>query len=494
MQVQTRILLVDDEQSVLSSLKRVLRPLDMDISTASNGQEALDLLEKHPVDIVISDLTMPVMTGIELCSQIAEKYPETIRIMLTAHAESEHILNAINTGRVWGYLQKPWDNQQLIILIQQALRDHQLQAERQLLRNTLARYQKRRRKDFGGFVGDSIAMQFVYGAIEKCAPSNASVFITGESGTGKEVAAEAIHNYSKRKNDPFIALNCAAIPSELMESEIFGHVKGAFSGAVANRDGAATLAHEGTLFLDELGEMDISLQAKILRFIQTGTFQRVGSSKEEKVDVRFVCATNREPMQAIKEQKLREDLYYRLNVISIDLPPLRERDEDVLQIAVHFMRHYSRQEEKEFVGFSKDAESLLRHYAWPGNVRQLQNIIHSCVIMSDGPLIGSDIIAGQLKISPQEAKQLSVAPVPRLNPEETISSAQPETLSSIAENGPTENAVTTQPPTATQIETLAMVERKAIEQALSYYHDNVVKAATALGVSPSTLYRKMQSW
>ncbi|WP_100642940.1 sigma-54-dependent transcriptional regulator [Alteromonas facilis] len=487
MQIQKRILLVDDESSVLSSLKRVLRPLDMDISVAETGIDALRLLEKSPVDIVISDLTMPGMSGVELCSEIAAKYPETIRIMLTAHAESHHILEAINTGRVWGYLQKPWDNQQLLILIQQAFRDQELQVERQILKKTLERYQKRRRKDFAGFIGDSIAMQFVYRAIEKSAPSTASVFITGESGTGKEVAAEAIHNLSKRKNDPFIALNCAAIPSELMESEIFGHVKGAFSGAVSNRDGAATLAHEGTLFLDELGEMDISLQAKILRFIQTGTFKRVGSSKEEKVNVRFLCATNREPEQAIKEQKLREDLYYRLSVISIDLPPLREREEDVIQIASHFLRRYSALEEKEFVGFTADAEALLRHYRWPGNVRQLQNAIHSSIIMSEGPLVGSDILGNQLGLNRQDVKQLSVGAVDVPDPqksaeEDEAPSIQPRLLDELDKTD------------FHSVEPLAVVERKAIENALTFYHDNVVKAATALGVSPSTLYRKMQSW
>lgn len=487
MQSPNRILLVDDEPSVLSSLKRVLRPMKLDVSTASDGQEAVKLLEQHPVDVVITDLSMPNMTGIELCKHIAENYPETIRIMLTAHSESDFLLDAINSGRVWGYLQKPWDNQQLAVLIQQAIRDQQIMAERQMLRNTLARYEKKRKKDFAGFVGDSISMQFVYNCVEKCAPSNASVFITGESGTGKEVAAEAIHNHSKRRQGPFIALNCAAIPSELMESEIFGHIKGAFSGAVANRDGAATQADGGTLFLDELGEMDMALQAKILRFIQTGTFQKVGSDKTEKVDVRFVCATNREPLRAIKEQKLREDLYYRLNVISIDLPSLRERDDDVIQIARHFLTRFAAEEDKTFVGFSSDAEQLMKRYNWPGNVRQLQNVVQSCVIMSDGPVVDSSLIASQLKIPEQEAQQLSVSSTNAANQHsadvpQSMVNMSPDTDTGDGHSGTTE------------IELLAVTERRAIERALMHYNKNVVQAATALGVSPSTLYRKMQSW
>ena len=219
-------------------------------------------------------------------------------------------------------------------------------------------------------------MQFVYSCIEQSAPSSASVFITGPSGSGKEVAAQAIHRLSKRKNGPFIALNCAAIPSELMESEIFGHIKGAFSGAVSNRDGAATLANGGSLFLDEIGEMDISLQAKLLRFIQTGCFQKVGSGKEEKVDIRFISATNREPQIAINEKKLREDLFYRLNVISIALPALNERGNDIVKLAEHFLSHFCEVEEKVFAGFSTEAENLIKSYSWPGNVRQLQNVIH----------------------------------------------------------------------------------------------------------------------
>ncbi len=480
-----RLLLVDDETSVTGALRRVLRDPGLDIRVANSGEEALQALQLHPVDILITDLSMPGMDGNQLCAEVARVYPETIRIILTAHTDLEKVLVAINQGKVWSYLHKPWDNNELKILVQQAIQAQEVLAERSILRKTLDRYQKRQRPSFQGFIGESVAMQFVYKAIEKSAPSNASVFITGPSGTGKEVAANAIHRLSKRAKQPFIALNCAAIPSDLMESEMFGHVKGAFSGAVSNRDGAAKLADGGTLFLDELGEMDIGLQAKLLRFVQTGEFKKVGSDKGEKANIRFVCATNRDPQASVEQGNLREDLYYRLNVISIDMPPLNEREADAVLIAKQFLTHFSELEEKEFVGFSQDAEALLQNYDWPGNVRQLQNLIHSAVIMSDGPLMGSTILAKQLKLDPQRTNQLSVA--------------RADTAARVAATVEAQEAL---PPGGQQLEPaasgkiipLATVERQVIEHAISQCDGNVVQAASALGVSPSTLYRKIQVW
>ena len=261
-----------------------------------------------------------------------------------------------------------------------------------------------------------------------------------------------------------------------MESEVFGHIKGAFSGAISNREGAASLANGGSLFLDEIGEMDISLQAKLLRFIQTGCFQKVGSGKEEKVDIRFISATNREPQIAIAEKKLREDLFYRLNVISIDLPPLKERDNDIVKLAEYFLNHFSEIEGKVFAGFSSEAESLIKSYAWPGNVRQLQNIIHSSTVMSEGPLISEKILAQQLgrqSTSLDMEQESTRTPVIEQNQSQSLqgSSKPPSSIISLAE-----------------------VEKQAIEQAIEVCQDNIVKAASELGVSPSTLYRKIQQW
>ena len=360
-------------------------------------------------------------------------------------------------------------------MVEQALNFKSLLAERSMLKKVVDRYQQHYKPRFEGFVGDSVAMQFVYQAIEQAAPSSASIFITGESGTGKEVAAEAIHHLSKRSNNPFIALNCAAIPSELMESEIFGHVKGAFSGAVTSRDGAATFANGGTLFLDELGEMDINLQAKLLRFIQTGEFQKVGSGKTEFADIRFVSATNRDPHEAIRSKQLREDLYYRLNVISVDIPALKEREADVQQLAHHFLGLFNEAEDRVIDGFTEDAEQLLQSYDWPGNVRQLQNTIHSAVILTPDSLINAETLKRQLNthssVSSSSAPQSAGTPAPQ---------SMQRTSSVI--NGDA------------SIIPLADLEKQAIEHAIAQCEENVVQAASLLGVSPSTLYRKIQQW
>ncbi len=474
-----RILFVDDEKLILSSLKRVASKLDADIITAESGALALEVFAKLPVDVIVSDMKMPKMDGIQLLEKVAKLSPETVRIVLTGCNDMSMVLSAINQGRVWGYLKKPWDNNDLIITLKQALELQQILAERTLMRRTIDQFQQYRKTKFEGFIGDSVPMQFVYSCIEQCSSSNASVFITGPSGSGKEVAAQAIHRLSNRSKNSFVALNCAAIPSELMESEIFGHIKGAFSGAISNRNGAATLADGGSLFLDEIGEMDINLQAKLLRFIQTGQFQRVGSGKVEQVDIRFICATNRDPYIAIAEHKLREDLFYRLNVISIFLPPLCERGNDTIQLATHFLSHYSKIEGKGFAGFSFMGEKLINDYPWPGNVRQLQNIIHSAVVMSEGPLISDTILKQQLTRHFNPSSSVSI-----LSKEKSLYGVQGQ-KSTKPNNGNQ---------TDTEIISLEKVERYAIEQAILVCQDNIVKAASELGVSPSTLYRKIQQW
>ncbi len=266
-EISACILFVDDEPEILTALTRLLRNTGVTLYTATSAEKGLQILEQQYVDIVISDKNMPGMNGMEFLQKVAVQWPETVRIMLTAYTELNDVISAINSGRIWSYMKKPWDNEELKLNIQQALSYSEVLAERSLLRHTLDQVQTKRKRNFMKFIGQSTAMQFVYDAIENCASSHASVFITGASGTGKELVADALHKLSPRKDKHFVCLNCAAIPSELMESEIFGHVKGSFSGAVSNRDGAATMADGGTLFLDELGEMDLGLQAKILRFI-----------------------------------------------------------------------------------------------------------------------------------------------------------------------------------------------------------------------------------
>lgn len=479
------ILFVDDERSILETLKRLMRNSPYESYFANSGAEALDLMEKHLIDVVISDMKMPEMNGEELLREISQRYPETVRIVLSAFSEDDLVMGAINEGHIWGFIHKPWNNNELLQAIDQAVFTQQIVAERALLRRTLDQYHLQRKEHFQGFVGSSVSMQFIYNALEKAAPSSASVMITGESGTGKEVAARALHDLSKRSECPFIALNCAAIPSELMESEIFGHIKGAFSGAINHRDGAATQADGGTLFLDELSEMDINLQSKLLRFIQTGTFQKVGSSQTEKVDIRFICATNRDPLQAISDKRLREDLYYRLNVISLSLPPLRERDNDPYLLAQAFLKKFSEKEDKVVVGFSSDAEKLILNYAWPGNVRQLENVIHSAVVMSSAPLITDQCIANAIGIKAEEVglKTKSASP--------NISTPVAAAISADNHQSPQASFSETE---AQAILPLARIEEQAIKHAIDQCDGNVVRAAGLLQVSPSTLYRKIQSW
>jgi len=483
-ETQASILFVDDGLEILTALTRLLRSTDITVHTAISGEKGLQILEQQNIDIVVSDKNMPGMNGNEFLQKVAEQWPETVRIMLTAYTELNDVIASINSGRIWSYIKKPWDNDEFKLNIQQALSYSEVLAERSLLRHTLEQVKSKRKRNFMKFIGQSTAMQFVYDAIENCASSHASVFITGPSGTGKELAADALHKLSPRKDHPLVCLNCAAIPSDLMESEIFGHVKGAYSGAVANRDGAATLAHGGTLFLDELGEMDIGLQAKILRFIQTGTFKRVGSNKQDKVNIRFISATNREPSKAIEEGRLREDLYYRLNVISINLPPLKDRDNDACHIAQYFLNRFSDIENKVFVGLSSDAGTLINNYSWPGNVRQLENTIHSAVVMSEGPLLTEQVLARQLQLTQTQMTELLHKKSPPA-PLESIPNTSSDTRNHIQHIAVNDTS---------SVRSLAEVERVAIEHAIAVCNDNVVKAAGLLEVSPSTLYRKVQQW
>jgi len=338
--------------------------------------------------------------------------------------------------------------------------------EKHILQNGIGQLREAFRSGFHGFIGTSLARQSVYRIIDSAAPSKATVFITGESGTGKEVCADAIHQQSPRRSKPFIALNCAAIPRDLMESEIFGHVKGAFTGASNERKGAALQANGGTLFLDEICEMDLDLQSKLLRFIQTGKIQKVGGSTTEAVDLRFICATHRNPIDDVAAGRFREDLFYRLHVIPVHLPPLREREGDVLLIANQFLTDYSDEENKTFMGLSSECEAIFTQYAWPGNIRELQNIMRNMVVLNQGKYIQSEMLPSQLKTFSAVSDKSVANPVPNL-----------------------ENKVG-----QGEILPLWQVEKAAIENAISYCNDNIPTAAALLGVSPSTLYRKIQSW
>ena len=313
---------------------------------------------------------------------------------------------------------------------------------------------------FAGFLGDSPTMRGICDQIRRMAPSRAPIFITGESGVGKEVAAEAVHAYAGSPNRPFIAINCSAIPKDLMESEIFGHVRGAFTGAGEDRAGAAELADGGTLFLDEIAEMDLALQAKLLRFAQSGAVRRIGDNMTKHVDVRFVCATNRDPQVEVDCGRFRADLFYRLHVLPIHMPPLRERPEDILPLANTFLTRFSLEEGRGFKGFEPDAEAMLLAYSWPGNIRQLQNVVRRTVVLHEGDLVA-----------------------PNMLPE--LGAARAE----IPSNTTPEFA-----PPPVKVASFRDQERRIIETALSIYGGNVPRAAAALEISPATIYRKVRSW
>lgn len=318
----------------------------------------------------------------------------------------------------------------------------------------------------GGFIGTSAVMQNLYNRIEAAARSDAPVFITGETGTGKELCAEAIHSHSGRAGKPFMALNCAAIPRDLMESELFGHVKGAFTGAISERAGAAQLANGGTLFLDEIAEMTPAMQTKLLRFLQDFTFTKVGGSRMEKTDIRLICATNRDPLSEIQAGNFRADLFYRLHVLPLHMPPLKARGDDVIDLAEIFLRHYAALEGKAFKGFTNDAEGQLCRYDWPGNVRQLQNVIRHIVVMHDDKIVTARMIPAGLLHKP-------VHPSSADHQDEAAAQASHMT---------------------TAFQPLAAIERQAIEHVLQACEGNVPQAAAILAISPSTLYRKRAAW
>lgn len=326
------------------------------------------------------------------------------------------------------------------------------------------------------FIGISSIMQDLYEQISQAAKSLAPVFIMGETGTGKEVCAETIHRHSPRSHKPFIALNCAAIPRDLLESELFGHVKGAFTGAITDRDGAATMANGGTLFLDEVAEMASDMQTKLLRFLQNFTFRKVGGNTLESTDARIICATNRDPLAEIASGHLRQDLFFRLHVLPLMMPPLRERGEDVIDIAYALLKRYSQEEGKRFIQFSPDVHSFLRHYSWPGNVRQLQNVIRYICVMYDGDIVTDRMLPHMLLHQPDKP-----------------SSVPAQLPASLPTNGNSQPRREYLPEWMTGM-TLTELERHIIECTVSRMGGNVPQAAAHLGVAPSTLYRKRLSW
>jgi len=465
----TRILLVEDTVSLALAFSAHLENAGYLVDTAHLGAQARSFLRDHNYGLILLDLQLPDLDGLALLEEVRALEAETLVIVVTADASAERVVNAMRMG-AHDYLVKPVTPDRMVLTVRNALQLVEL-------RQQIESGDKRAR--FLGFIGASKPMQAVYNAIENVSQSKATVFITGESGTGKEVCAEALHRSGPRNGKPFVAINCGAIPSELIESEIFGHVKGAFTGAISNRDGAATMADGGTLFLDEICEMEVSLQTKLLRFLQTNLIQRVGGQKPEEVDLRVVCATNRNPLDEVRAGRFREDLYYRLNVIPLSLPPLREREKDAILIARDFLERFSEEEGKHFHDFSLEAEKKLLEYPWPGNVRELQNVIRRIVVMNDAVSVGPDMLPDTLVV-PQ--------------PVATSGGQSPQSRPDLVEDELQGKILDSDSTWVASDMTLAEIERHVIESRLALHQGNVIEAAATLGVSPSTIYRKKVAW
>lgn len=447
------ILLVEDETNSRKGLTQFLQGLDYDVMTAANGKEALELFKKEKPELVISDIRMPEMDGVALLESIRAEAPSAKVILLTAYGSVEDAVKAMKKGAFY-YLTKPVNLEELEFLVKKAFSSHQLEEENRELKQELFK----ERYDQGQLIAHSSKMKELLKTVDKIAASNASVLIEGESGTGKELIARRIHELSPRRQHPFIAVHCAALTETLLSSELFGHEKGAFTGATERKKGRFERAHEGSLFLDEIGEISKDTQVKLLRVLQEGEFERVGGTKSIKVDVRLIAATNKTLLEEVQHHKFREDLYYRINVIYLKVPPLRERKEDIAPLVEAFIRQYAALNIKKIQGIEKDALQALILYDWPGNIRELKNIVERMIVLSSGDMLTLDQV-------PEDIRQ-----------------GRP--LASGAKSHALPQGVTT----------ITDAEKELIRNALVECKGNKSSAAEKLGISRRTLYRKLDEY
>jgi len=466
-----RVLIADDEINIRRVLEAILRREGYDVVTAGNGNEAL---QKMTTDVhsVITDLKMPGMDGMTLLRKLSADFPEVPVVMITAHGSVENAVEAVKLG-AFDYIEKPFEQEQIRQVIAKALGTHARakQSASPAGEGSEGRYR---------LVGNSETIRAVYSVIDRVADTPSTVLITGESGTGKELIARALHENSSRRNGPFIKINCAAIPATLMESELFGYEKGAFTGAVGSKPGRFELANGGTLFLDEIGEVPVEMQVKLLRVLQESEFERVGGIKTIKVDVRLVTATNRDLATEIGVGKFREDLFYRLNVVPLQIPPLRERKEDIPLLVDHFIAKFNERLKKNFSGIEPAALASLVAHPWPGNIRELENVIERTLLFGDGPMIAvGDLPApigpsAETRVEAPRTGETTIVPLP--------DDAEAPTLPPV-EVGSLKEAV--------RLET-ERVERDLIQRALDETGGNVTKAARKLQISRKSLQTKMK--
>jgi DNA-binding NtrC family response regulator len=446
------ILVVDDEPLVRRSLSEFLTLQGYTVSIAANGREALDCLRSYTADIVITDLKMPEVNGLQLLKHIKKAHPETCVIMVTGFASIESAVEAIREG-AYDYVTKPIVDNEIKLVIERLIQQKQLQEENIKLKEQLAVTQRQR---FHNIVGKDEKMQKIYTLIEAIATTRATVLIHGESGTGKRLIAHAIHKYNEEERDkPFIEVSCGALTETLLESELFGHVRGAFTGAIKDKPGRFSLANGGSIFLDEIDAFTPALQVKLLRVLQEGEFERVGDNKTAKVDVRVIAATNQDLEQLIAQGKFRKDLFYRLNIISIEIPPLRERKQDVPLLVDDFIKKHSRHIRKKIEGVSSQAMETLMAYSWPGNIRELENVIERAIILTKGPAIVPEDLPDSLNHRKEKEALLEGNNLLKLK------------------------------------EALKDPEKELILKALESVNWNRNEAAKILGINRTTLYKKM---
>ncbi|MEO8921843.1 MAG: sigma-54 dependent transcriptional regulator [Caldimonas sp.] len=444
------ILIVDDEPKMRRVLEIMLGQMGHHAFAAANGLEALDIFGANAIDLVITDLRMPAMDGLGLLAALRAQHSDVPVMVITAHGTVETAVRAMKEGAV-DYLLRPFDVDVLELAVKRVFSGADVVRENAFLRQELDR-------GWDAFIGTGPAMREVYDQIQQVAPTKASVFITGETGTGKELAARAIHNASPRRDKLFVPINCAALPAEILESELFGYERGAFTGALKDRVGKFEYADGGTIFLDELTEMAIPLQAKLLRVLQENTIERLGGNRVTKLDIRVIAATNRDPREAVREGKLREDLYYRVNVFAIALPPLRTRREDIRLLVEHFIAKHSHSTKPTRLGAA--ALERLQRYAWPGNVRELENMVERALIVSGGGLLTEEHFALDRAEAGTEA---AAAAVP-------AGASAPGSLTEAVER----------------------LESRLIDEALARSEGNKARAAAALGISERTLWYKLK--
>lgn len=449
MKKQQNVLVIDDEEQMLDSLRLNLQQTGYSVTTAANGAEGLALCEAGDFNLVLCDLQLPDIPGLEVLRRLKEKDPATEVIIISAYGSIENAVEATKAG-AFHFVEKPFEFDELQLLIDRAIERQELIEESEGLRRTL-----RDRTTYSNIIGRSKKMQTIYEMIEAVAKSDANILIVGESGTGKELIANAVHYNSHRSKGKFVKVNCSALPKELIESELFGHTKGAFTGAARDKEGLIASANGGSLLLDEIAEMPLELQPKLLRALQERIYYRLGSEQPVEVDFRLICATNQNPLDAVRGGSLREDLYYRISTITIELPPLRERAEDIQLLADHFLKTFSDKYGKQMQGFSQQARASMYNHQWPGNVRELESAIERAVLLSK-----SDVV---------EATDFQFTMI------------EPQTHS---DNG------FVAPPNMT----LEEIERAVIEQTLKRTNGNKQAAAKALGIYRPRLYSKIQKY